>query len=386
VDRARYFDFMRETSAAVYPFILRRVEKTREVNVELHKIVSFFVQKKMEAPSLKAAIVRLGYEVCGGMDWKSVAPVAAAFELINISSYQANSAFDAKLGIFERAARDAQFMAAMITRELALRVAHEMNDRQNKELVLQVQDALSLSNRSIYIAQHFELNLLKVDRLDEYAEEHVFQDHYLRRCHYGSGIINGQCAYVGGLLAGGCSEWLRALRHFGEEFGVALQIVNDLGDFIPRDDSDRLARCFQDRYSDFKNGRLTAPLYHALKLGGRATLGKVKDILDSHAFDEESLLEVTTLLAQEGSFSYALALARQAAKRAKGVTAVLPKGNGRALLLTMLSIIHSNKYLAELRRIASCLQADASAEIQELAARRTAHAHSLPANQEGKGS
>jgi hypothetical protein len=99
MDKNIYFSHMRETTEKVFPVIIRYAEKIREINYDLYKTVMFFIDKRRQKLLLKPFLLRLSYEICGGNEWEEIIPACAAFELLNISSYQANSSFDNKVGI-----------------------------------------------------------------------------------------------------------------------------------------------------------------------------------------------------------------------------------------------------------------------------------------------
>lgn len=364
--RAEYFNFLQETSELVWPTIKNYVEPFRDINKELYDILMVFVESRLGSRLQKPALFRLAYELCGGKDWEKVIPAAVAFEFINISSYQANSAFDDKLGILTKPQKDSQFIASMISRELSFKAAAEIEKYFSEQFVTKLYSSLSMSNYYIYIAQHYDLNIVRTDKIENYNEERVFFRDYFNRCFYGSGIINGQCAYIGGLLGGGKPEELDSLRNFGESFGTGLQIINDLGDFVPADFDPLIGRAFQDQYSDFRNARLTLPLYYLLRFGNSQAKAKVRDIMDKRQFDIDSLFEVTLLLVGEGAVDYTKSTARGFAEKAKEQLSIFKENVSKHLLLIMATIIPINKYLFALNRIANeCCRTESFASTEE---------------------
>lgn len=351
--RAEYFNFLQETSKLVWPTIKNYVEPFRDVNKELYDILMVFVKSRLNGRLQKPALFRLAYELCGGKDWEKVIPAAVAFEFINISSYQANSAFDDKLGVLTKPQKDSQFIASMISRELSFKAASKIEKDFSKQSATKLYSSLSMSNYYIYIAQHYDLNVLKTDKIENYNEERVFFRDYFNRCFYGSGIINGQCAYIGGLLGGGKPEDLDSLRNFGENFGTGLQIINDLGDFVPAGFDSLIGKAFQDQYSDFRNARLTLPLYHLLRFGNSQVKAKVRSIIDERHFDTDSLFEVTLLLIEEGVVDSVKKTAREFTERAKDQLSMFKENVSKHLLLIMATIISTNKYLFALNKIAN---------------------------------
>ena len=82
--KSQYFSLMRETSDLVYPLLLATIDEIRDVDVELHAILRYIIDKRNNQHLLlKPFLLRLTYELCGGTDWKKTIPVGAAFELLS---------------------------------------------------------------------------------------------------------------------------------------------------------------------------------------------------------------------------------------------------------------------------------------------------------------
>jgi len=349
--REDYFSFLQETSESIKPTIKNYIEPFRDINKELYEILMFFVRSRLNTRLQKPTLFRLAYELCGGKDWEKVIPAAVAFEFINISSYQANSAFDEKLGVLTKQQKDSQFLASMISRELSFEIASAIEKSFGEQLATKLYSSLSISNYNVYLAQHYDLNVLTVENLEDYRNEDLFLKDYTQRCFCGSGVINGQCAYIGGLLAGGELRELQALQEFGESFGTALQIVNDVGDFVPNNADPLISRGFQDQYSDLKNGRLTLPLYHLLRLGSHKVKTRTREIIEQGCPNEYSLFEITKLLLENGAIMYAKEKAKILVKKAERHLSSFEEIQSKNLLLIMATIILTNKYFVALRRV-----------------------------------
>lgn len=248
---------MRKTSDSVYPLIEKPILALRDEDDTLHAAVRYIVTKRDTRLLLRPFLVRLTYELCGGSNWKKTVPVGAAFELLNISSYQANAAFDNKHRVLSLSEKNSQFMASMLTREMSSEVLALVQNDVGKTIVETIQRDLSECNKNIYLAQHYDMNVLIMSNLTRYNDETAYLSAYTKRCHLGCGIFTGLCARAGGLLAQGSSDSVQALIEFGEQFGIALQMVNDLADFAPPRLGGDAGRGFQDQFSDLRNGRLT---------------------------------------------------------------------------------------------------------------------------------
>lgn len=316
----------------------------------LRRSVMFFVRRRLLRPLLKPALMRFAFELCGGRDWIRILPACTAFELLNISSYQANSAFDEKLGVLNRDDKDAQFIASMLSREAAFLSTDILLKHFPSHLVAKVHLAISEVNRFVYVAQHYDLHRLTSARYPSYLNEQAYIHEYRLRCLYGSGMFNGLCASVGALLAGACENSINSMKEFGIHFGSALQIVNDLGDLVPPDEALLCERFFQDHGSDFKNGRLTYPIYLLIKELGIQAYNNTRLSLDNDNMHNDIMYTIASALLDTDIINVVRDEINMHAKKAKSCLANHNSSPNKSYLLTMLSGLLSNKYFTAFRK------------------------------------
>lgn len=347
MDKSHYFDLMRETSEEALPLIRGQIDSLSEVDPELHASMRYVLDRRDNGLMLKPFLVRLAYEICGGSDWRKTAAVGAAFELLNISSYQANASFDNKLAVLTVTEKNSQFIASMITRELCGECVRDAVSDSGHTISRALSTDLSESNKHIYIAQHYDLNLLTASRLQFYRDKDVFLREYTSRCSHGSGVFSGRCARAGALLADATSTATAALQTFGEVFGTGLHFMNDLGDFVPPGTPGGIGRSFQDQLSDIKNGRLTLGCYLLLTSAdtdGARLLRLIKDGDSS----KETLDGLMTYINKSGIVSRIRKLGEEYAKRAKRALSIFEESEAKSLLCVMTSACHHNAYIRAL--------------------------------------
>ncbi|NOR45622.1 MAG: hypothetical protein GQ534_08570 [Candidatus Delongbacteria bacterium] len=352
MDKDLYFSKMRETSERVFHLILKYLDRIKDVNSDLYEILMFLVNKRNHRPLLKPFLLRYSYEICGGKNWEQeIIPFCAVFELLNISSYQANSSFDNKLSIFTHDDKNSQFLASVITRELCLEILSESKDK-HKNNVITVRDSLSKSNKFMYIAQHYDLNLLKISNLNKYLnDEPLYMKDYFNRCYYGTGIFNGQCTFIGGLLAGANNEQLEAIKNFGESYGIGLQIINDLADFVPPGTGEITEKVYKDQFSDLKNGKLTLGMYQILKIKKKETDWIFERIRNSDQFSNKDMVEISNIVVKENISDLVKSHSTDYANRAKEYLSIFPNSEAKYLLNLATSICNENKYLKCLNKL-----------------------------------
>lgn len=341
MDKERYLDLMNETSTAVFPLLEREVEEYASVDLSMFKDLSFLYEQRRGKKLLKPTLFRLAYELCGGSDFQDVKGIAAAFEALNISSYQANAAFDNKMGMLDKEKKDCQFISSMLSREIARRLVASNSSSVPNETLAKIQECLSISNLNIYKAQYYDLELLSEAHYNQYAvSPDAFERDYHLRCFYGSGVFSGQTAKAGALAAGASEEQQEALREFGELYGTALHRINDFADFVPG--PERCDKLYQDNYSDIRNGRLTLPVYY-LRKDYKAYYDEIISILHLTGGNEVSD-RITEIIAITSIPELVIKTAEAAYLSAKQALDLFESTESKQLLFTMLSVLKSNKF------------------------------------------
>lgn len=334
-----YIQFLSETSHKIFPILKMEIDDITSQEVELSDFFSFFYTKREDKLLLKPTLFRLAYEVCGGKEFEKIKPIAAAFEALNISSYQANAAFDNKMGILTQDEKDNQFIASMLSREVATKLVLKNVNTLSFDVINKIIECISVSNHHIYKAQHYDLNLLTGRNYEKYASsEDDFNVDYHNRCYFGSGIFSGQTALAGAIAANANEEKQKALQLFGEIYGTALHRINDLADFFPGEErSDKL---YQDNYCDIRNERLTFPVYK-LRMNYKDKYDKIYDLVKENTNVVQTVNEI---LADTTLIEDVQKTAREAYNKAKQILTVFEMSDSKKMILALLSILDSNKF------------------------------------------
>lgn len=350
MSRAAYFNYLEETASFVGPFLEKILRSYQEKHEGLYNELMLFSGSRLTRPLQKPTLFRLSYEMCGGKEWERFIPVAVAFELLNISSYQANASFDSKLGTLTDEKKDAQFISSMISRELAAKALQEC-PALSPECLAGLEASIGYTNENIYIAQYYDLFVLTVHRLGKYlGNEKEFLSDYILRCYHGSGIFNGQICYWGASLACCDRSKTESMQSFGENFGTALHMVNDIGDYAPCILDLPNPRDYQDRYSDFRNGRLTTILYYLLCLSGHEMAQEVESLMEKQHVTPDEWDWLSRMCYEQGAVKYAKRCAKSILKRALLHLSPFSESNLLPIFKQMTSIVRANKYNTAFRR------------------------------------
>jgi geranylgeranyl pyrophosphate synthase len=301
---------------------------------------------------LKPLLLRLAFEASGGHFTESILPACCAVEILNISSYQANVALDGKLGFGSAAGRSWQFLASMLSRECAARALADATDNLPGSLAVNAQLLLSECNRAICLGQQIDGCVLTTASFDVSTDFAAYEKIYVQRCTLLSGVFSAGTAALGATLAEATHATVQVLYDFGRCFGIALHIVNDIGDcIIGNFAGGGSLKAPTDQFSDLRLGKLTLPLMYALRAGTPDIRLLLFGAVGRKQLEPEEELSICRALHQTGAFHYAKHLAKGYMNRAKQALWQLPRSDARTLLSTMVSQVRSNKYFAALRAL-----------------------------------
>lgn len=349
MSRAEYFKYLKDTATVVGPYIEKLLQPYREQDEGLYNELMLFAGPRLRRPLQKPALFRLAYEVCGGKDWERYVPVAAAFELLNISSYQANASFDHKLGTLTDEKKDAQFIASMISRELAATAVRECRGL-TRDQIMGLEMCISTINQHIYQAQYLDLFVLTILHIEQYQDnEDAYLKDYFSRCHHGSGFFNSEICSWAGKLAEVDSHAVGLLKMFGDHFGTGLHLLNDLGDYAPSVEPQPNPRDYQDRYSDFRNGRLTIVLYYLLTRSNSLVRKSLMSLLNEKSENRCDLSVLSQIVHEQGAMSYAKTHAKRFYRNACQDLKFFSSSPQYPILMQATSILRTNKFNSSFR-------------------------------------
>lgn len=183
---------------------------------------------------------------------------------------------------------------------------------------VRVMDALARAMVSMTEAEVFQLQRKREGRLGE--------EDYLRIVRLKTATFMAACCRVGGLLGALPASTLDALGEYGEQLGIAFQIIDDCLDFAA--DEGRLGKAVG---ADLREGKRTLPLIATL---ARAAPGEQERILAALAggADEPAVAEICRLVRAYDGVGYAVAQAATYAARARAELARVPAGGERDAL------------------------------------------------------
>lgn len=153
-------------------------------------------------------------------------------------------------------------------------------------------------------------------QLAAYFDPTVSEEEYLDRITKKTAGFMAACCRLGALAAEAQKEVVQGLAAYGQYIGLAYQIRDDVLDFTAPP-----GKTGKSGGLDLAGGIITLPVIHALNSGAASYL---RPILEKRKITGRELREIRRLLAECGSYNYALQKAEEYAERAKKSLQVVP--------------------------------------------------------------
>lgn len=347
LSREQYFSLMKDFTGEVKPLIEKYIRSYCNDSKVLPALNYFLNKRSQKSCLLKPYLAKLSYDAAGGRNINEILPIAAVAELINTSSYQANSVLDGKYGVLTNPDKDNQLIASMITREMADRIIDDtpFDSYRKNQLKLLYSEA----NNFMYYGQFYELNILHYGTINvDQLGINEYLNLYLMKCDYISGIFSRNVALSGAVLVSDNQSTLDAIGNYARNFGIGLNIINDLSDYLPLSNQHALPsyKTPIDQYSDIRNGRIFLPVFYALKFGNKEQRNYIIELLNNEKiFSTDKLSRLTDILLATNAMRFTFLTAKKYMKEAKKYLHQLPKTVERDLLSIMASVVRSNKFI-----------------------------------------
>ncbi|SET66125.1 polyprenyl synthetase family protein [Oceanicella actignis] len=178
-----------------------------------------------------------------------------------------------------------------------------------------------LANASAVIAEGEVLQLSTANDLS------VTEATYLTMIHGKTAALFAAAAQVGGVIADAPERQVEALRIYGEELGMAFQIVDDVLDYGGV--SETLGKNVGD---DFREGKVTLPVLYAIAAEDEAGMAFWRRVIEKRAQGPGDLEEAVARMRAARALERSAEAARERAARARAALEAFPPSELRAAL------------------------------------------------------
>ncbi|HSG87842.1 MAG TPA: polyprenyl synthetase family protein [Pseudomonadales bacterium] len=179
-----------------------------------------------------------------------------------------------------------------------------------------------LAGATNVIAEGEVLQLASVGQLD------TNEARYMEVIRCKTAMLFEAASHTAAVLVGASATRIESMREFGQQLGLAFQLVDDVLDY-----SGEAQRMGKNVGDDLAEGKLTLPLIHALRNGTPAQARVVSEAIDARAADR---VEAVCRVVQDvGSIAYTLDRAEHCVDRALACLRPLPHSAHREALTSL---------------------------------------------------
>lgn len=160
----------------------------------------------------------------------------------------------------------------------------------------------------------------------------VREENYLDVLRYKTGALFSAATQAAAISARCTPEEINKMAQFGEDLGLAFQLIDDLLDYTA--DEQTLGKQLG---NDLAEGKVTLPLLHALQHASSSDRAVIEGAIISG--DREALPELMTIVQSTGSLQYTEQLAQRYAKQASQRLDTLSASPYKDALLALTQIV-----------------------------------------------
>ncbi len=190
-----------------------------------------------------------------------------------------------------------------------------------------------LSRAATIIAEGEVFQLAKAKDLDTTPDE------YRQVIHAKTATLFAAAAEVGAMAGGADAAGREALRVYGEELGLAFQLVDDVLDY--RGEAGTLGKNTGD---DLREGKMTLPVILALAAANPAEREIITAALGKDETPDGVLTQVVAIFNRHGSLDRTVEQADEHVRRARAALAPLPESAMKTLLSDIADFYVSRAY------------------------------------------
>jgi len=181
-----------------------------------------------------------------------------------------------------------------------------------------------------------EGEILEITKSDDVG---ITEETYLEVIQYKTACLFAAATHVGALLGRASEADQGRLKNYGLHLGMAFQLADDALDYVSSDEE--MGKLVG---TDLKEGKITLPLIHVLKLCNLEEKNLIRQSLQNPSTGEDDLKKVLSIIDRYQGIKYTLEKANEFIQKAKGDLAPYPEG------LAKTSLLQLAEYVAQLRK------------------------------------
>lgn len=309
-------DFLKPELAAVDQEIAAIVESDTQLVTEVGNYVLSGRGKRLRPMMLLLVARAAGYE------GESHINVAAALEIIHTATLLHDDVIDkaalrrGKATVNARWGDDVAILIADYLYANAFRLA------------MQSLSPIVISTICQVTAQMCEGEMYQIEKRQQF----LTTEDYLRIVRHKTAFLFSASTGLGAVIAGMNEKDILSLTHFGMDFGIAFQIIDDTLDLVGHDDE-----LGKDSGTDIRNGKQTLPLIRTLEMADQAERQRMEALWR----DGKNASDMMQMIHAHNGIEHALGTAREYSEKAKSYLDVLPPGHATSLCARLADYVTS---------------------------------------------
>jgi len=282
---------------------------------------------------IRPFLVRMGYEAGGG-NFEEILPIAAAIELMQISTLVIDDILD------EAETRNRrETVAKKWGKEIALLVGNMLYLLSERTLT----DALFTENIDLERAKKVEnifRNTYEEIHIGQYLdlvyenEENISKPEYLDMIKKTTALFIQTPIRIGAILSNCPAEIVNPLHAYGLSLGYAYQIRDDVIDIIGKEEF--TGKPFA---GDIKRRKKRLPVIHAFLNGSKSTQERLRTLFEEYPMSDRGVKEVVKIVYDGGSVDYSINMVRQFCNQAVEEISELEDSRIKNLLTVLAELV-----------------------------------------------
>ncbi len=166
------------------------------------------------------------------------------------------------------------------------------------------------------------LQLINSDNLE------ISESEYLEVITRKTAVLISAACQSGAIFGGGGPGEEKALKAYGQNLGIAFQLIDDTLDF-----TGEVEELGKPVGNDLQEGKATLPLIYALRNAKASERLRLRQVFTSESIAPESLREINDIVARSGGIDYTIDQAAAHSMRAKEALRIFPESPVKSILL-----------------------------------------------------
>ena len=166
----------------------------------------------------------------------------------------------------------------------------------------------------------------------------VYEEEYIDIIRKKTAILFIASAQAAAISANANNTQYEALTRFAEFLGICFQIKDDILDYSPK------ANIGKPTLNDIREGKITLPLQHALKISSKHHADLILNAVKEGNFSEEFFYNIGLLVARNGGIEYAEKRMYYYKEEAIKALQCFPESETKVALINLLSLVLERDY------------------------------------------